>query len=199
MSDTGLQLCAASQTARRLMLFRSLNNVGPEPAQVLNTTGGGTEKGGIAGQEPSREGVRPRIEGSAEFDYAPATRVAYSLNKAWAVAAEESEEFGPLRGFYAANQQHQLFEVPGLQRQALDCRGWGRSGTDECHRSSCAQIDPVARLELIAAVASSGARDSIGRICSAAGSAVNRGAGALVLLRCAHPGAVHRCGSRALA
>ncbi len=50
--------------------------------------------------------------GFAQLDFAPATRVAYNFNKIWAVAAEEYDEFGPLRGFFAANQQqHQLFGV----------------------------------------------------------------------------------------
>jgi len=51
-------------------------------------------------------------KGFAQLDFAPATRVAFNFNKTWAVAAEEYDDFGPLRGFFAANQQqHQLFGV----------------------------------------------------------------------------------------
>jgi hypothetical protein len=51
-------------------------------------------------------------KGFAELDFAPATRVAYNFNKTWTVAAEEYDDFGPLREFYASTQQqHQLFAV----------------------------------------------------------------------------------------
>jgi hypothetical protein len=51
-------------------------------------------------------------KGFSQLTFAPATRVAYNFNKAWAVAAEEYDEFGPLQGFYPpSEQQHQLFGV----------------------------------------------------------------------------------------
>jgi hypothetical protein len=51
-------------------------------------------------------------KGFSRLDFAPSTRVAYNLTKTWAVAAEEYDDFGPLRAFYAsAEQQHQLFAV----------------------------------------------------------------------------------------
>jgi hypothetical protein len=51
-------------------------------------------------------------KGFSRLDFAPATRLAYNFNKRWAVAAEEYDDFGPLRGFDpAAQQQHQLFGV----------------------------------------------------------------------------------------
>ena len=51
-------------------------------------------------------------KGFSHLDFAPATRVAYNFNKTWAIAAEEYDDFGPLKGFYApAQQQHQLFGV----------------------------------------------------------------------------------------
>jgi hypothetical protein len=51
-------------------------------------------------------------KGFSQLTFAPATRVAYNFNKAWAVAAEEYDEFGPLHGFYPpSEQQHQLFGV----------------------------------------------------------------------------------------
>jgi hypothetical protein len=51
-------------------------------------------------------------KGFSKLDFAPATRVAYNINKRWAIAAEEYDDFGPLRGFYPpSRQQHQLFGV----------------------------------------------------------------------------------------
>jgi hypothetical protein len=51
-------------------------------------------------------------KGISGLDFAPATRLAYNFSKDWAVAAEEYDDFGPLRGFYSGSQQtHQLFAV----------------------------------------------------------------------------------------
>jgi hypothetical protein len=51
-------------------------------------------------------------KGISQLTFAPATRVAYNFGKVWAVAAEEYDEFGPLRAFYAPDQQqHQIFGV----------------------------------------------------------------------------------------
>jgi len=51
-------------------------------------------------------------QGFSRLDFDPATRVAYNLNKMWAIAAEEYDDFGPLRGFYPpSRQKHQLFGV----------------------------------------------------------------------------------------
>lgn len=51
-------------------------------------------------------------KGFSRLDFAPASRVAYNFNKNWAIAAEEYDDFGPLRDFLAASQQqHQLFGV----------------------------------------------------------------------------------------
>jgi hypothetical protein len=51
-------------------------------------------------------------QGFSRLDFAPAMRVAYNVDKTWAIAAEEYADFGPLRAFYsAAQQQHQLFGV----------------------------------------------------------------------------------------
>ncbi len=50
--------------------------------------------------------------GFSRLDFAPATRLAYNLDKTWAVALEEYDDFGPLRDFYSSSlQQHQLFAV----------------------------------------------------------------------------------------
>ncbi len=51
-------------------------------------------------------------KGFSRLDFAPATRLAYNFSKTWAIAAEEYDDFGPLRGFApSALQQHQLFGV----------------------------------------------------------------------------------------
>ena len=51
-------------------------------------------------------------KGFLRLDFAPATRVAYNISPAWAIAAEEYDDFGQLRGFNSASrQQHQLFGV----------------------------------------------------------------------------------------
>jgi hypothetical protein len=51
-------------------------------------------------------------QGVSGLSFAPATRLAYRITDAWAVAAEEYDDFGPLRRFTAAGQQsHQLFAV----------------------------------------------------------------------------------------
>ena len=50
--------------------------------------------------------------GAVDLNFAPATRFAYNVSPAWAVAVEEYADFGPLQGFYGASQQtHQLFAV----------------------------------------------------------------------------------------
>jgi hypothetical protein len=51
-------------------------------------------------------------KGLGKLDFAPASRVAYNLNKQWAIAAEEYDDFGHIDGFNPSNQQqHQLFGV----------------------------------------------------------------------------------------
>jgi hypothetical protein len=51
-------------------------------------------------------------KGFSRLDFAPETRLAYNFNKVWAMAAEEYDDFGVLRGFLpASQQQHQLFGV----------------------------------------------------------------------------------------
>jgi hypothetical protein len=48
-------------------------------------------------------------KGLSRLDFAPETRVAYNVSKTWAVAAEEYDDFGPLRASYGRQQTHQLF------------------------------------------------------------------------------------------
>ena len=51
-------------------------------------------------------------KGFAALDFAPATRLDYTINPNWAIAIEEFDDFGELRGFLPASQQsHQIFAV----------------------------------------------------------------------------------------
>jgi len=51
-------------------------------------------------------------QGIGRLDFAPASRVAFNISKTWAVAAEEYDDFGPLRRFEPTEaQSHQLFGV----------------------------------------------------------------------------------------
>ena len=60
-------------------------------------------------------------KGFAALDFAPATRLAWNITKQWAVAAEEYDDFGPLRGFYPGDQQsHQLFAVVDYSGAPID-------------------------------------------------------------------------------
>ena len=53
--------------------------------------------------------------------FAPASRLAYNVSKTWAVAAEEYDDFGELRGFVPANQQaHQLYAVVDRNGEPMD-------------------------------------------------------------------------------
>jgi hypothetical protein len=63
-------------------------------------------------------------EGFSRLDFAPATRIAWNFSKAWAVAAEEYDDFGPLRGFFPAGEQsHQLFAVADWKSEAVAVEG----------------------------------------------------------------------------
>jgi hypothetical protein len=60
-------------------------------------------------------------DGIDKLDFAPATRVAYNVSPAWALAVEEYADFGPLRDFYPWSQQsHQIFAVVDHSTKALD-------------------------------------------------------------------------------
>ena len=51
-------------------------------------------------------------EGVGKLDFAPETRLAWSVSKSWAVAAEEYDDFGSLKHFYGHDlQSHQIFSV----------------------------------------------------------------------------------------
>jgi hypothetical protein len=59
--------------------------------------------------------------GFSALDFAPATRLAYNFSNAWAIAAEEYDDFGPLKGFYPGDQQsHQLFAVVDYSGAPMD-------------------------------------------------------------------------------
>jgi hypothetical protein len=63
-------------------------------------------------------------QGVSRLDFAPATRIAWNLSKSWAVAAEEYDDFGPLRGFNSASaQSHHLFAVADWKGAALAVEG----------------------------------------------------------------------------
>ncbi len=62
--------------------------------------------------------------GVSRLDFAPATRLAYNFSKQWAVAAEEYDDFGPLRGFLPADaQSHQLFAVADWSGEVVSVEG----------------------------------------------------------------------------
>lgn len=63
-------------------------------------------------------------KGVSRLDFAPATRIAWNLSKTWALAAEEYDDYGPLRGFYSASlQTHQLFAVADWKGESLAVEG----------------------------------------------------------------------------
>jgi hypothetical protein len=59
-------------------------------------------------------------EGVGKLDFAPETRLAWNASKAWAIAAEECDDFGPLQHFYRHDvQSHQFFSVVDYRGSAL--------------------------------------------------------------------------------
>lgn len=70
------------------------------------------------------------------LDFAPASRLAYNFSEKWAVAAEEYDDFGPLKGFHSWNQQsHQIFGVIDHHAKFLDIEfGVGYGLTDASDR-----------------------------------------------------------------
>src|SRR5262249_31171453 len=59
-------------------------------------------------------------DGFGNLDFVPASRIAYNFNDTWAIAAEEYDEFGPLRQFNAAGDQaHQLWAVADYNWKGL--------------------------------------------------------------------------------
>jgi len=76
------------------------------------------------------------------LDFAPATRLAYNFSPKWAVAAEEYDDFGPLKGFNSWNRQsHQLFGVIDHHGKFLDVEfGVGFGLTDATDRLTLKMI-----------------------------------------------------------
>ena len=63
-------------------------------------------------------------EGISRLDFAPSTRMAYHLDEKFALAVEEYDDFGPLRGFLPASRQsHQLFLVADYDGEPLSIEG----------------------------------------------------------------------------
>jgi hypothetical protein len=58
-------------------------------------------------------------KGLSRLDFAPETRLDYNLSSTWTVAAEEYDDFGPLRSFYGRQQTHQLFGVVDFNGKPL--------------------------------------------------------------------------------
>jgi len=60
-------------------------------------------------------------DGVKNLDFAPATRIAYSVSSTWAMAVEEYADYGPLRKFLApTDQSHQLYAVFDRTSKVLD-------------------------------------------------------------------------------
>ena len=61
---------------------------------------------------PARSADLQWIQVRTLFVKPDAANLAYNFNKTWAIAAEEYDDFGPVRRFYSpSQQQHQLFGV----------------------------------------------------------------------------------------
>lgn len=74
-------------------------------------------------------------DGLGNLEFAPATRVAYTLSPAWVLAVEEYDDFGPVHQFHpSAEQAHQLYAVVNHATGEVDIEagvGFGlTSGTD---------------------------------------------------------------------
>ena len=58
--------------------------------------------------------------GPGGLEFVPAARVDYNLNKKWAVALEEYDDDGPLRGFNALHQQfHEIWAVTDFMGKSV--------------------------------------------------------------------------------
>jgi hypothetical protein len=59
--------------------------------------------------------------GFGGFEFVPATRIAYNVNDRWALAFEEYSDDGPLRHFYALNNQfHEAWAVMDYKSKLID-------------------------------------------------------------------------------
>jgi hypothetical protein len=74
-------------------------------------------------------------KGFSRLDFAPETRIDYNISDRWAVAAEEYDDFGQLRGFLPWSQQsHKLFAVVDYSGKPIDVEagvGFGLGGASD--------------------------------------------------------------------
>ena len=69
--------------------------------------------------------------GLGNLEFVPAGRVAYNLNDAWAIAAEEYDDFGPLRHFLPDHDQfHEVWAVMDHNSKFLNVEAGVGSGTN---------------------------------------------------------------------
>jgi hypothetical protein len=77
-------------------------------------------------------------KGVSNLDFVPATRLAWNFSRSLVLAAEEYDDFGPLRHFFAHDQQsHQLFAVLDYKTAPLTIEagvGFGLAGVAD-HRT----------------------------------------------------------------
>jgi len=65
--------------------------------------------------------VDTAYDGLRNLEFVPAARIAYNFSSGWAVAAEEYDDFGPVREFLPRGEQaHQLYAVVDRTWKAWD-------------------------------------------------------------------------------
>jgi hypothetical protein len=76
--------------------------------------------------------VDTEYDGLKNLEFVPATRIAYNFNDTTAIAAEEYDDFGPLKGFVPLSEQaHQVFAVVDKSTKFCDVEfGVGLGMTD---------------------------------------------------------------------
>lgn len=79
--------------------------------------------------------VDTAYDGIKNLEFVPATRIAYNPSQTWAVAAEEYDDFGPVRAFLPlADQVHQLYAVVNRNGGFFDIEaglGFGLTGASD--------------------------------------------------------------------
>jgi hypothetical protein len=79
--------------------------------------------------------VDTAYDGLGNLEFVPAARVAYTFKNDWTLAAEEYDDFGPVRGFFAAGDQvHQLYGVVDRSWRGWDIEaglGVGMTGASD--------------------------------------------------------------------
>ena len=83
--------------------------------------------------------------GFGNLEFVPAGRVAYNVDDNWAIAAEEYDDFGPLRNFLPLHDQfHEILGCHGSQQQVREYRNRCRSRPDLRRRQIDVQAHAVA-------------------------------------------------------